>query len=149
MPRQRPPHFYRQSAVVPFRRKPGGVEVLLITTRRSGRWIVPKGIVEPDLSAADSAAVEAYEEAGVRGSVSGGPLGTYAYRKWGGTCTVEVFALEVGEECADWPERSQRSRRWAPLADAAEATDEPALGDLIRRLGFRLDGRGDKSQLSS
>lgn len=143
VPPNRPPHFYRQSAVVPFRRRVDVVEVLLITTRKRRRWIVPKGIVEPGLSAADSAVAEAYEEAGVRGALFGGPLGAYAYRKWGGTCTVEVFALEVDEECGDWPECAVRTRRWAPLADAADAANEAALGDLIRRLGRRLEGVED------
>jgi 8-oxo-dGTP pyrophosphatase MutT (NUDIX family) len=102
--------MYRQSAVIPYRRGPSGLEVLLVTSRKGTRWVLPKGVVEPDLSPAASAAKEALEEAGVRGAIDDEPLGTYQYWKWGGTCTVQVFAMEVEEEVAHWPEASTRRR---------------------------------------
>jgi phosphohistidine phosphatase len=129
----KPDYFYRQSAVIPFRTGPSGLEVLLITSRKRRRWIVPKGVVEPDLSAADSAANEAFEEAGLHGRVLPAPLGSYEYEKWGGTCRVEVYAMAVERELDDWPE-AFRDRAWLTTAEAAERVDEPALKDLIGRL---------------
>ena len=141
MSRPPPPEwFYRQSAVIPFRQRDDGIEVALITSRGRGRWIIPKGVVEPDLTPADSALGEAFEEAGLRGWVVGDPLGSYSYAKWEGTCTVEVFAMAVDEVCDDWPERSARRRRWLPLAEAADLADDAAVGALIRRLARRFPG---------
>ena len=77
--------------------------------------------------------------AGVRGTIVGEALGSYDYEKWGGTCTVEVFAMEVTEECADWPEKGERTRRWLPLREAAEQADDKPVGKLIRALEKRLD----------
>ncbi len=136
-----PSWFYRQSAAIPFKANAHGTSVLLITSRGRGRWIVPKGVVEPELSPAESATAEAFEEAGVRGSIVGDALGSYAYEKWGGTCTVEVYALEVTEECADWPEKAERTRRWLPLREAANLADDKPVGKLIRALEKRLAGR--------
>jgi 8-oxo-dGTP pyrophosphatase MutT (NUDIX family) len=130
-----PPWFYRQSAVIPFRRRAGAVDVLMVTSRSGRRWIVPKGIIEPDLSPADSAANEAWEEAGVRGSMRPGAVGTYQYQKWGGTCTVEVFALDVERLEDAWPEQDLRQRRWVGLDEAAELVREEGLAAMIRALG--------------
>ena len=91
---ERPEYYYTQSAVIPFRRH-GELEILMITSRKKKRWVLPKGIVEPELSPPDSAAKEALEEAGIEGAVSPDSIGTYRYDKWGGTCTVDVFTMEV------------------------------------------------------
>jgi 8-oxo-dGTP pyrophosphatase MutT (NUDIX family) len=140
MSRSPPPAwYYRQSGVVPFRRGTDGPEVLLITSRTSKRWIIPKGVVEPELTAAESALGEAFEEAGLKGRVVGPPLGSFTYAKWEGTCTVEVFAMAVDEIRDDWPERKERRRRWLSLAAAAGLADDAAVGDLIRLLGARLE----------
>ena len=123
--------MYRQSAVIPYRRGPSGLEVLLVTSRNGTRWVLPKGVVEPDLSPAASAAKEALEEAGVRGAIDDEPLGTYQYRKWGGTCTVQVFAMEVEQEEADWPEANTRRRAWLTVDDARRRFDEAALRQMF------------------
>jgi 8-oxo-dGTP pyrophosphatase MutT (NUDIX family) len=133
-----PEWMYRQSAVIPYRRAPSGLEVLLVTSRKGTRWVLPKGVVEPDLSAAASAAKEALEEAGVRGAIDDEPLGTYQYQKWGGTCTVQVFAMEVEEEVADWPEANTRRRAWLSFDDARRRVDEAALRQIFDRF---IDGR--------
>lgn len=139
MPRSSPPDwYYRQSGAVPFRLGPDGPEVLLITSRTNKRWIIPKGVVEPDMTPAESALNEAFEEAGLKGRVVGTPLGSFTYAKWEGTCTVEVFAMAVDKACNDWPERKERQRRWLPLTVAAGVADDAAVGDLIRLLGARL-----------
>ena len=126
-----------QYGVVPLRLDGGSVRVLLVTSRETRRWVVPRGNPIRDLSPAASAAQEAYEEAGVRGEVSPAPLGSYSYdkkRKNGEVVLTEVqlFALAVAEELESWPEQSQRERRWFAPGEAAEAVDEAALKDLIR-----------------
>ena len=132
-----PEWHYRQSAAIPFRTTAEGVEVLLITSKKRKHWIVPKGVVELSMTPAASAAAEALEEAGVRGTVSDQSLGTYQYSKWGGTCTVEVFAMAVTTELDDWPEKSLRSRKWVPLEEAAEMVEVAPLAGLILALkGF-------------
>jgi 8-oxo-dGTP pyrophosphatase MutT (NUDIX family) len=135
---QLPEWMYRQSAVIPYRKGPSGLEVLLVTSRRGTRWVLPKGVVEPDLSPAASAAKEALEEAGVRGLIDDEPLGTYRYRKWGGTCTVQVFAMEVEEEVADWPEAETRRRAWLSFDDARRRVDEEGLRQIFDRF---IEGR--------
>ena len=136
MPKNRqakPKQYYRQSAVIPFRRdKKGKLRVLLITTRKSRRWIVPKGIVEPGMTPAASAAKEAYEEAGVQGRVSKKKLGTYHYEKWGGTCKVKVYLLEVTKVLGKWPESSSRTREWVSAKKAATLVNEPGLRRLLK-----------------
>ncbi|MEY2491219.1 MAG: hypothetical protein QOH24_170 [Verrucomicrobiota bacterium] len=128
----RPPWFYQQSGVIPYRLKRNKAEVLLITSRGRGRWIIPKGVIDPGTSAIDSACKEAYEEAGIRGQTSATALGKYQYDKWGGTCTVTVFALEVSTLLETWPEDSVRRRRWMSVQEAAQAVEEPALRKLIQ-----------------
>ena len=90
-----PEHFYTQSAVLPYRILEGRVEILLVSSRRKKRWVLPKGVVEPGLSAVDSAVKEAWEEAGLEGLAAPQTVGTYRYEKWGGVCTVQVFPLQV------------------------------------------------------
>lgn len=110
------------------------MEVLLITSRRRKHWIIPKGVIDPGSSAGESAAREAYEEAGIRGRLSDSPIGEYQYKKWGGTCTVKVFLLEVETVLETWPEASQRERRWMTIKDAARTVKEPELQRLILKV---------------
>ena len=125
-----PPHFYRQSAVLPYRDDRDGLEILLITSRRRRRWVLPKGVVEPELDPAQSAAKEAFEEAGIEGEIGQEALGDYAYEKWGGICSVEVFPMRVHTTHESWPE-SGRSRQWLHPSAAAERVRESALKALI------------------
>lgn len=130
----KPAWFYQQSGVIPYRVVDGRFEILLITSRHRGRWIIPKGIIEPGFTPAASAQKEAREEAGIVGSVSVSPLGAYQYEKWGGTCIVQVFALEVHTLWDTWPEASVRQRQWMALDAAAHAVREPELQQLILAL---------------
>ncbi len=130
----KPRYFYDQSGVIPFRKKGDRLKILLVTTARGKGWIVPKGIVEPGLSARRSAEKEALEEAGVRGRLSKQPLGVYTYSKWGGTCTVQVFLLEVREVLDRWPEASIRKRRWVRVEEAERLLEPPGLKALVRSL---------------
>jgi phosphohistidine phosphatase len=129
--------MFRQSTVIPCRHGPNGLEVLLVTSRRTKRWVPPKGIVERGMSAAESAAKEALEEAGVEGLIDDHPLGTYQYEKWRGTCTVEVYAMEVRKELPDWPEASVRTREWMSADEAARRVDEEALKEILKSLPDR------------
>jgi 8-oxo-dGTP pyrophosphatase MutT (NUDIX family) len=133
--------MFRQSGVVPVRRAPGGARILLISSRRGKHWVIPKGIIEPHLTPEESALREAYEEAGVRGELRGESLGYYTYRKWGGTCHVQVFVLEVIEELPDWPESGFRERMWVSPAEAAQLVDQEGLRRLLDRIPERPPGR--------
>ena len=112
----------------------GGVRVLLVTARRSGRWIVPKGWPVRGLTLAESAAKEAGEEAGVSG-VIGGVIGRIdADRAVPGSApSLLIHALHVDKEHADWPERKQRRRRWLTREEAAEQVASPALAAMVLR----------------
>lgn len=126
---------FAQAAAIPYRVREGRIEVLLITSRRTRRWIVPKGLIEPHQGAVDAAAQEAWEEAGVEGDLQDTALGTYTYEKWGGVCHVEVFSMRVTRVHGDWPESSCRQRCWLPAEGAARAVRRKALRRMILELG--------------
>ena len=134
---QVPEHFYTQSAVLPYRILEGRVEILLVSSRRKKRWVLPKGVVEPGLSAVDSAVKEAWEEAGLEGLAASHTVGTYRYEKWGGVCTVQVFPLQVERLSESWPE-STRDRRWFAPEEAARRVREPELRRLLTRFAESL-----------
>lgn len=132
-----------QSAALPFRFDAAGLcEILLVTSLRTRRWVIPKGNVAPPLSPAFSAAKEAFEEAGVSGALEQSDIGTYRYEKQrtDGSCEpmlVRVFPLAVSDEAEEWPERTRRARRWFSIADALHAVDEPELKSILA--GFARD----------
>jgi 8-oxo-dGTP pyrophosphatase MutT (NUDIX family) len=125
-----------QVAALPWRKGPDGVEVMLITSRDTGRWILPKGWPEKDERLCEAALREAGEEAGLRGAVCKHEAGRYHYAKLSRAgeefpCEVIVFPLEVDKVAEKWKERRQRERKWMSAADAAQAVHEPGLGELI------------------
>jgi 8-oxo-dGTP pyrophosphatase MutT (NUDIX family) len=127
-----------QYGVLPWRRSARGPQVLLVTSRISHKWLLPKGWLIPGLSSADSACREAFEEAGVEGEV-GGPLGQYGYIKITRNgrqvpCSVTLFGLRVHRLLRNWPERDERTRRWFALQKAPEMVAEPGLRDLLEGL---------------
>ena len=134
-----PEHFYTQSAVIPWRIQDARIEILLVSSRKRKRWVIPKGVKELALSAAASAAKEALEEAGIEGRVREPAIGRYRYRKWRGVCTVEVFLMEVVTVHESWPEE-HRLREWLSLEDAVERVDEQALKKLMREVPGRVSG---------
>ena len=129
---------FPQSAVIPLREDADGLKLLLITNNSGSRWILPKGLVEEHLSPAESGATEAYEEAGIEGTVLPEPLGVYRYRKWGGVCSVEVFLMCVERELDDWPEAGFRRRRWVSLCEARRILDERVPRSILDALAKRL-----------
>jgi len=132
-------HTYDQSAVVPFVLIDGALEILLITSRSGKRWVVPKGLIEDDLTAQQSAVREAYEEAGIKGKAYKKSIGEYRYRKWLGTCNVEVFLFEVHDVLEEWPEAHFRQRAWLSVDEAADRVNEKALKKIIRRVPELID----------
>lgn len=125
-----------QCAALPYRGSGETLEIALVTSRGSERWIVPKGWLEPDLEPCDTAAVEAFEEAGLAGEIERQPIGFYRYTKKlhlfsSADCKVAVFPLHVSDVGSDWPESSGRRRAWFRPDDAARAVDESGLRQLI------------------
>lgn len=127
----------RQVAALPWRRGQDGMEILLVTSRETRRWVLPKGGRMPGRTDAEAAAVEALEEAGIEGVVAAHPVGTFRYLKvlkrraprW---CVVAVYPLEVRTEHADWKEKAERERVWMSAAQAAASVGETDLADIIR-----------------
>jgi 8-oxo-dGTP pyrophosphatase MutT (NUDIX family) len=130
----------RQVAAIPVRlSRKGKPKVLLLTSRRRGRWIIPKGWLMEKLSPADAAAREAYEEGGIKGRiVKAEPIGRYRYRKSDrpkiGEITVQVFLMRVKRQLRDWPEQSERRTRWVRPRRAAAMVEEPELALLLARV---------------
>ncbi len=121
-----------------WRIRNGKLQVLLITTRRTRRWVVPKGWPIEGATPAQAAATEAYEEAGVEGEVRDQCLGIFAYTKeMDGDdlpCVVAVFPLKVRTVHKVWPEKDNRSRRWERPKKAARLVQEPELQRML--VGF-------------
>lgn len=122
----------KQSGVIPYRVRDGKVEVLLITTRKRQSWVIPKGGVCKGMTPPDSAAKEAWEEAGVIGQVNTEKLGAYKYRKRGNTYQVHLFWLPVDQVLEDWPEASQRERIWLDINHAAMIVKENSLKRILQ-----------------
>ena len=134
-----------QYAALPFRPGPHGVELLLITSRETRRWVIPKGWPMKGKTPHEAARIEAHEEAGLDGQIAERPVGKYRYVKRlksgkDRQVEVQVFPLRVSHEGDDWPEKEQRVRRWGPPAEAAALVVEPELKVLIMAFGrIRLD----------
>ena len=129
-----------------WRKHRGRVEVLLITSRDTGRWVIPKGWPMAGKGAAEAAAQEAWEEAGVTGAVAAESLGFFTYDKTRKSrealpCVVSVYALRVERMAKKFPERKERRRRWFEAGKAARLVAEPELQALLESLdGGTLDG---------
>lgn len=137
-PARYPPDI--QVAALCWRKRKGEKEVLLITSRDTGRWIVPKGWPVPGLSAAQSALREAWEEAGVRADpAKARPCGQFRYEKIlkDGSATrllTQLYKLRLreGDLADDYPEAGQRQRIWVRPKKAAQMVEEPELQDILR-----------------
>jgi 8-oxo-dGTP pyrophosphatase MutT (NUDIX family) len=134
-----------QAGAVPYRLTRAGPEFLLVTSRRTGRWLFPKGGLMSGRTPWESAAQEALEEAGVEGVVSDQPLGSYKARRIRGqrteTIAVTLYLLEVTRQLDRWDEKAQRQRRWADLETAIALLGDDALGGLLRTAAAELAAR--------
>jgi 8-oxo-dGTP pyrophosphatase MutT (NUDIX family) len=133
---------HRQVAALPFRYAAGSLEVLIITSRETGRFIIPKGWPMKGRADPDAAAIEAREEAGLIGKVRRKPIGKYSYWK---RLTdrfhfvkVDVYPLEVRRQLEAWPEKQSRQMAWLSTDKAANLVDEPQLITLIQNLEMLL-----------
>jgi 8-oxo-dGTP pyrophosphatase MutT (NUDIX family) len=126
----------RQVAALPYRRQSSGeIEFLLITSRGTQRFVFPKGWEMKGIPKHRAAAIEAEQEAGIRGEVARKPIGTYRYWKRLKSAfvpvTAEVFPIKVSEELTNWREDSERIRQWVTRQDARALIDEPELISMI------------------
>jgi 8-oxo-dGTP pyrophosphatase MutT (NUDIX family) len=129
-----------QAGVIAYRISAGRVEVLLMTSRDTGRWIIPKGNIAAGAAPWEAAAKEAYEEAGVKGRIGGSiPLGIYTYFKRldsgeARPAAVEVYLLRADRLLKKWPERRERKLCWVSPATAVGLIGEPGMVPLLHRL---------------
>lgn len=130
--------FIEQAAAIPFRRTPTGLRILLITSRSTGEWSVPKGMIEPGATAPETAAREAWEEAGVVGGVTGECVGVYEYRKRGVPHRVRVYALEVREQRRSFPESGLRKQQWLDAQVAIDTLGLPGLRAIVGAFAVRM-----------
>ncbi len=135
-----------QVGALPYRMAGTDHSILLVTSRQTGRWVVPKGNMIVGKTPHEAAAIEAEEEAGVRGRISPLPIGRFDYVKQlpdGSSIPAQVmlFPLAVEAELASWKEKDQRRRQWFTAVEAALAVDEVGLGELIHQFS---EGRGPR-----
>ena len=126
-----------QFGAICYRVKDGTIQILLVTTRRTGRWMVPRGWPIDATTPAQTALREAWEEAGVRGKVTGNCVGVYSYIKELDDdddlpCLVALFPVKVQDLEKSYPERKERKRRWFTPKKAAEKLDEPELSQIVK-----------------
>ena len=137
-----------QYGALPYRyAATNSLEVLLITTRQTRRWIIPKGWPTKGLKPPKSAAREAYEEAGIRGTVGIKSIGVFSYEKCldanGVTvpCEVRVFPMIVKRQLDTWPEANEREARWFESSKALSTIEESGLRQLIESFAQRMIAR--------
>ncbi|MBX2976224.1 MAG: NUDIX hydrolase [Ignavibacteriaceae bacterium] len=131
-------YYFSQSGVIPYRIINKKLEILLITSTRKKKWIIPKGFVEFRLSALESAIKEAYEEAGVVGEGDIPELGYYEIQKDIGRIEVKVYPMKVLTILDSYPEENLRRRKWFDFEDAIEKVNNPLIAKLLNELKERL-----------
>jgi 8-oxo-dGTP pyrophosphatase MutT (NUDIX family) len=129
---------FNQSCVIPYRINKGELEVLLITSIHKKKWIFPKGFIEFNFSAFESAKKEAYEEAGVIGENETVELGSFGLKKKNGKSLIRVFSMQVSEELQDYPEKNLRKRKWFNLTEALEKITLADLKPFLSKLKEKI-----------
>ena len=137
--RIRPAYYYRQSAVIPYRFNKGRLEILIISSSKNNHYVIPKGIIEPGLSSLQSAAKEAYEEAGIKGTIDLNVIGKYSTIKWKAETTIEVFSMKVTQVVDDkyWTEK-HRGREWLSFEDAIKILHQQELKPILLKFQQQL-----------
>ncbi|MBM3527844.1 MAG: NUDIX hydrolase [Alphaproteobacteria bacterium] len=140
------PEAVRQSGAIPYALVQGQPVFLLITSRRTGRWIYPKGAPIEGLRPWEVAAHEALEEAGIEGDIETAPLGSYRTLKTVGirrsVIEVDMYPLRLIRQLEDWREKGNRHRHWAILPEAMRLLSEPRLVEMTQALHRRLSAAG-------
>ena len=136
-----------QYAALPFQVKDGMLSVMLITSRETHRWIIPKGWPIKGRSPSEAALQEAYEEAGIRGNIFPEPFACFGYLKRldDGTsrnCTAYVYPLEVNDLLDEWPEKNQRKREWMAVEKAMACADDEGLAKILQEFPYQLSKAG-------
>jgi 8-oxo-dGTP pyrophosphatase MutT (NUDIX family) len=122
-------NWIRQAAAIPLRAE----KICLVTSSGGKRWVIPKGLIDPGMTACETALQESWEEAGLVGVLEAEPVGTYFYDKWSGTCHVTVYRMQVTEVARNWPERSVRTRCWLTMKQALARIDDDGLREVLRQ----------------
>jgi 8-oxo-dGTP pyrophosphatase MutT (NUDIX family) len=130
----KPSQLIPQSGVIPYRHRGERLEIALITAREDSRWGIPKGHLERGMMPYESAAQEAYEEAGLVGEVGEACVGSYLYEKRGTIRCVDLYSLRVSNLLDRWPEMKFRERQWMTVREAAARVHIEALGECILKL---------------
>ena len=129
---------YQQASAIPFRVGDSGPEVLLVTSISSGKWILPKGNVDPGCTPAQAAEIEAREEAGVTGSVCSTPVAVYTYEKGSARLRVRVFPLRVEHVLEKWPESRLLRRQWTSLDGAMRLVHQVRIRRVLEQFAEYL-----------
>ena len=134
-----PKTLYLQVAALPYTIINNEIMICLITSRETGRWVLPKGWPKTDKENHLMAKIEAEEEAGLRGKISKKCLATYTYKKKlhifaTVTCEVEIYPFHVTHQNLRWPEESQRQLLWTSLDDAQSLIEESELVTLLTKI---------------
>jgi len=127
-----------QSAVVPYRLNQNEIEVLLVTSIKKKKWIIPKGYVEYSLTPFESAKKEAFEEAGVTGSNETEEIGEFINGKNDNKKLVRVYLMKVIEQMDDYPEKNLRKRKWFSLDEAIKTVDNEGIKSILIKLKGRI-----------
>ena len=129
---------FTQSAIIPYSIKDGELQILLITSIRKKKWIIPKGFIEFNLSAFESAKKEAFEEAGVIGTNETIELCSFTIKKYGGRTNIVVYSMEVEKFKDDYPEKNLRKRKWYTVEEAIETISIPEIVKMIETLAVEI-----------
>lgn len=131
----------RQSGALPYSIVDNRVVFLLVTSRKTGRWIFPKGSISTGMTPWDSAAKEALEEAGVSGQIGTSPIGTYENSDKGMRTEIDLYPLRVEAQLPEWQEMDQRLRHWALLTEAKRLLADRSLSSITEALHRQLTVR--------
>lgn len=127
-----------QSGVVPYRLQENKLEILLVTSIKKKKWIIPKGYVEYGLTPFESAKKEAYEEAGITGANETEELGEFFYGNNDNKKFLKVFLLKVLEQSDDYPEKNLRKRKWFIIDEAIASIENSEVKNILINLKKRF-----------
>ena len=127
----------QQAGAIPYRKRPDGAIEVLLVTATSGGWTIPKGLIDPGMTAPRMAEVEALEEAGAIGVCENTPIGAFDYDKWTKVCRVRVFPMPVDRVLESWAGEDERDRAWFGLAESVNKVRLPQMGEVIAKFAQR------------